>query len=347
MVSMGSFWRRQKKKEPKKEREGAGKANWKSWARTAGGIVIALGVVLGSIYAYTGVWPPLLIAESSSMQHGDTTSHIGTIDTGDLVLVQAASTRADVITYIQGRSIGYSTYGDSGDVIVFRLAQNPSATPIIHRAVMYLIPNGTGADVPDLADLPTTEWQGYRDGVRVSGTGDLTTVTVHHMGYDHDLDITFDLSYFVQSFPGHAGYITMGDNNAYHDCSRQPIPCTTPYDTSWFPAQGDIIGHARGEIPWFGLVKLVLLPTATCAHGWADPCAPLNSWDDLALGFAVIFTFPFIIEGAAWVWSTCAWPLIGPRLPRIWGKTHGAPPKEGVLQTEPDADHPGKRSSGP
>jgi len=243
--------------------EGGG---WKPWLRDVAIAVIIMVVVLTAIYAYTQVWPPLVVVESSSMQHSDSTSFIGVIDTGDLVFVQAAPSRADVVTYLQGRASGYSTYGDYGDVIIFRLARDPPATPIIHRALMYVIPNGSRADVPDLVGLATSDWQGYRDGVPVSGSSGLTSVTIRHMGYEHNLGITFNLAYFAQDFRGQAGYITMGDNNAQHSCFPQLDPCSssTPYDTAWFPAQSDIVGHARGEIPWFGLIKLILSPSPSC-----------------------------------------------------------------------------------
>ncbi len=332
------------------EEDGEG---WKSWVRDIAIAVLIMAVILAAIFAYTQVWPPLVVVESSSMQHGDTTSYIGVIDTGDLVFVQAAPTRADVITYVQGRATGYATYGDYGDVIVFRLARDPSATPIIHRAIMYVIPDGANADVPDLAALPTSEWQGYRNGVAVSGDTNLSAVTIHEMGYNHDLGITFNLAYFVSSFR-QPGYITMGDNNAYHECVPDLDPCSsaTPYDTLWFPSQGDIIGHARGEIPWFGLIKLLIAPAANCALYWGSPCAPQNSWNDLAIALVVLIALPFIVEAAGWAWGKYAWPRIKPYFRRK-GKDRAPPPEESPAEEEPleeeppEADEPREGSSGP
>ena len=51
----------------------------------AGAIVII--IILG-LFAYSGLWPPLVVVESESMQHSNTTSYIGVIDTGDLVIVK-------------------------------------------------------------------------------------------------------------------------------------------------------------------------------------------------------------------------------------------------------------------
>jgi signal peptidase len=314
---------------------------WWPWIKSLGTEVVVILAILGSVFAFMGAWPPVMVPESTSMQHGDSVSYVGVIDIGDLIFVQAAPTRADVITYIQGRGTGYATYGDYGDVIVFRNAQDPSSGPIAHRAIMYIIPNGSGADVPDLSSMPTTEWQGYAKGLRINSVRGLTGVMIHHMGYRRNLGITFNLSYFARAFHGLGGYITMGDNNAYHACNVQADPCAggTPYDTSWFPAQGDIIGHALGEIPWFGLLKMLLEPSPACAQGWADPCAPLNSWDDLAFSLSVIVTLPFILEGASWVWSTYGRPRIRPRLPRIKGEVPRPLQREGVPATEPNNKH--------
>jgi signal peptidase len=346
-ASKRSSWR--KEDDEIEEDEDEKKGNWKSWVRDIVVAVIILVVVLAAIYAYTQVWPPLVVVESSSMQHGDTTSYIGVIDTGDLVFVQASPIRGDVITYLQGRATGYSTYGDYGDVIIFRLARDSAATPIIHRAIMYVIPNGSSADVPDLTGLPQAEWQGYRNGTPVSGAYGLTSVTILQMGYDHNLGITFNLAYFVQTFGGHSGYITMGDNNADNQCAPVLGICSgQTYDTSWFPAQGDIIGHARGEIPWFGLIKLLLSPSPKgCARGWGDPCAPANSWNDLAISIVVLIALPFLVEGAVWAWSKYAWPRIKPHLPRIRGRKPVETPKEEVPPPEENEELPREGSSGP
>lgn len=332
-------------REEDEEDDEASKNGWRAWVRDIAIAILIMVVILAAIYAYTGVWPPLVVVESSSMQHGHTTSYIGVIDTGDLVFVQAAPSRSDVITYVQGRASDYSTYGDYGDVIIFRLARDPGATPIIHRAIMYLIPNGSLADVPDLAGLPASQWQGLRNGAPVSGAYGLSAVTIHEMGYQHNLGITFNLAGFVASFGGHAGYITMGDNNAYDRCSPSLDPCsTTPYDTEWFPSQGDIIGHARGEIPWFGLIKLLISPATGCAQGWGDPCAPANSWNDLALSLAFLVALPFIVEGVGWVWSKYAWPWLKLRLRGKEGEEPKRPPPEPL---EEDEDEPREGSSGP
>ena len=322
------------RKDDKPKEEGG----WKSWLRDIAIALVIMAIVLGGIYAYTGVWPPLVVVESSSMQHSGTESYIGVIDTGDLVFVQAAPARADVVTYLQGRATGYSTYGDYGDVIIFRIASQPQATPIIHRAIMYVVPNGTAgtyADVPDLALLPTSEWRGYRDGSLVAGAFGLSNVTIQHMGFNHDLTITFPVADYARTYH-RAGYITMGDHNAP----------TFDRTDQWFPAQGDIIGHARGEIPWFGLIKLLLAPAPYCCQGWGDPHAAANSWSGLALGIVFLIALPFILEAASWAWGKYAWPRIKPHVPH-WRRGDKGEAAAEDLPDEDSGDEPREGSSGP
>src|SRR5207253_8522963 len=98
--------------EPRRDRDEDDRPTsfWKGLARDAlvAGLIVA--VFLGALYLYAGVCPPLVVVESSSMQHGNEASSLGVIDTGDMVFQQAASTRDSVITYVEGRANGYSTY---------------------------------------------------------------------------------------------------------------------------------------------------------------------------------------------------------------------------------------------
>ena len=295
---------------------------WRGLIRDLIIAAIIVVVILAAMYAYTGLWPPLVVVESGSMQHSNSESFIGVIDTGDMVFQQAAPTRSSVVTYIEGRASGYSTYGDYGDVIIFNRAGNP--TPVIHRAIMFisLHANGT-ADVPDLGLL--TGWQATNAAGQPTTTPYfLRSVTIHNMGFQHDLGITFVFcggpsppacqSGFAGFGPRDA-YVTMGDNNAYLYCSLQHDPCqaSTPYDTGWLPRQGDIIGRARGEIPWFGLLKLTLAPTESCCTSWGSPDAPKNSWDSLLVSLIFLLALPLILEYAGRGWTK----YIAPRLPEI------------------------------
>ena len=66
-------------------------------------ILIVFGIILGILVAYTNYWPPVVVVESDSMMHGDDSS-LGTMDTGDLVLVKGVRNRNQIKTYIEGES---------------------------------------------------------------------------------------------------------------------------------------------------------------------------------------------------------------------------------------------------
>src|SRR5688572_5813549 len=76
-------------------------------ARDVAFAVLLVGLVIGALFAYARVWPPMVVVESGSMQHSDVRSHLGVIDTGDLVLLQSVSSGSDVVTYVDGRVSGY------------------------------------------------------------------------------------------------------------------------------------------------------------------------------------------------------------------------------------------------
>ena len=73
-----------------------------------------IGIAIGSVvvvflltFAYSGNWPPMVVIESGSMEHDNNPlyeepgyTHIGTIDTGDLVIVKKAG-KGDIVTYLQ------------------------------------------------------------------------------------------------------------------------------------------------------------------------------------------------------------------------------------------------------
>ena len=54
-------------------------------------VAISIGMVvaiLSGLWAYTGSWPPLVVVESNSMIHSEQ-GEVGSIDAGDLVLVNS------------------------------------------------------------------------------------------------------------------------------------------------------------------------------------------------------------------------------------------------------------------
>src|SRR5207237_2477929 len=225
---------------------------WRDLAKDAiiAGAIVAL--FLGGLYVYSGVWPPLVVVESSSMSHSDAEAKLGVIDTGDMVFQQTVSGRAAVVTYIEGRVTGYATYGDYGDVIIFRRAT--SATPIIHRAIMYieLHPDGT-ANVPDLLQLPFGEWSARNGTGSTQVPENLKSVTIHHMGFEQNINMTF--SFDVQSPTHRSGFVTMGDHNSWSECQGMLSDCRLVYDSiNTILRLQDIQRQARGALAWTDLV---------------------------------------------------------------------------------------------
>ena len=245
------------------------------------GILVA--IIFGSMFAYTQVWPPVVVVESGSMQHSHTRAYLGSIDTGDVVLVQAVHSTSDIITYVQGRASGYETYSNYGDVIIFHPPGAPAdVTPIIHRAILYADLSASawgGVDIPSLASFPDPWSATHPDGTPTTNTTGLGNVTLTMRswasGFERRESLTYDLRILRKS-----GFLTKGDHNPSFD---GPLTYVPPVPVS------DIIGKARGELPWFGLIKLTVTPTNGCCRaGWGDPRAPTNSWDSLSTSLVLI-----------------------------------------------------------
>src|SRR5512136_1284759 len=106
-------------------------------------VILVVSIFL-AMFAYTGSWPPLVVVESKSMQHSESDSEIGIMDTGDLTMVKSVFSESQINTYIGSLEDGYKTYGDFGDVVIYWKAGDRTETPIIHRAVILLEANVNG-----------------------------------------------------------------------------------------------------------------------------------------------------------------------------------------------------------
>ena len=246
--------------------------------RDAGVALLFVILVLLAMFAYTGLWPPLVVVESNSMMHGeDNLSHIGTIDTGDLVLVKKVDKASDVETYVDGLSSGHKTYGDYGDVVIYKRGGSDTITPIIHRAIIYLEINADGKSYrsESLDAAPSDRWS----TTDATDTWDSLTsaLTITHVGYK-DLTVVIDIGSMIPS--NRSGFITKGDHNSQTD---QMYAGGGPVDRTW------VVGKARGEIPWFGLLKL-------WSTGSLGSPAPSNSVTDLWIALGAIVATPIAID---------------------------------------------------
>jgi signal peptidase len=254
------------------------------------GFIIAAAIVLiriGALVLYSGAWPPLVVIESKSMQHSQTESFIGVIDTGDMVILKRVSGIGEVRPYLDSLADGYQTYSEYGDVVIYKPGGSDSRTPIIHRALlrMYYNASGGGFDIPVLGEIPSTMWSvlgGPKDWHNMKSELVLTDIGYNHVSVR--LNLFTMLSYFDQiGMTPFGGLVTLGDNNRgivdqSSDISR------TPVREDW------IDGVARGELPWFGLLKLWITGPAP------DGPVPENSKTGLFVSLGLLIGGPIAID---------------------------------------------------
>ena len=265
----------------------------KQYKVLVGGLLI-IALLMLAVFVYAGMWPPVYVVESASMQHSDERSYIGTIDTGDLVIVQS-SDGSDVRTYVEGYLDGHRTFGDYGDVIIYERYGRSDYTPIIHRAMLRLEYNSTSSsfDVPSLAALPEDKWG---NGLLEEGRWwNLTEVVeIYDVGYRSavlNVDLSELLDYYADRNLDHGGIITMGDHNimftggqyvGIYDQSTSAI-CREPVMDEW------IVGEAKAELPWLGLIKLWV-------SGNMPASTPDNSKTSIVVVLALIVAVPLALD---------------------------------------------------
>jgi len=257
----------------------------KEYKVLVGGLLI-MGMLLLAMLVYAGMWPPVYVVESASMQHSDERSFIGTIDTGDLVIVQR-SDGSDVRTYVESYADGHRTFGDYGDVIVYERYGRSDSTPIIHRAMMRLEYNSTSAsfDIPSLAALPAEKWgNGLAEEGRWWNLTDV--VEIYDVGYESivlSVDLAALLDFYADHELDHDGIITLGDHNdGNYDQSTAAI-CREPVMDEW------IVGEAKAELPWLGIIKLWV-------NGNLPENTPDNSKNGLLIVLALIILVPLALD---------------------------------------------------
>jgi signal peptidase I len=94
-----------------------------------------------------GLWTPMVAVESESMD-----PHI---QIGDIVFMKSID-RVNVTTNEEGKNLGYKSFEDYGDVILYRPQGQEGVTPIIHRA-MYRVKAGE----PMWVGGPIAQYSGY------------------------------------------------------------------------------------------------------------------------------------------------------------------------------------------
>lgn len=248
-------------------------------------LAIVFGGGYGALVLYTGSTLPFSSVVSESMQHDNYGSQLGTIDTGDIVVVRDPD-KTDIYSYVEGLENGYQSFGSYGSVIIYnRDGQNP----VIHRAILWLEYNGDGTwSAPDLENLEEGSWY-YVYTVTDAAGNEMRMYghdpySIHGMLCFTDLDgktpyIDLD-ALAVKS----SGYLTMGDN-----------PITNPN----FDQQSGIVNHLIAyediksvpimEIPWMGCLKLLMNGSSSLSH------VP-NSLPSLLMGIVLVFSVLIILD---------------------------------------------------
>lgn len=218
-------------------------------------VVLAVILFIGA-FGFIIVSPDYSLSSvmSSSMQHDNWHSQIGTIDTGDAVIVEEYSKAladGQVHSYIEGTIDGYMSFGDFGSVIVYN--RSSDLNPIIHRAIVWLDCNQDGTwSIPSLKDYKgqwvcRSDEEVIEDNNRLSGTLTFIGITQSQKTVSINLD----------ALGRQSGYLTMGDNP---DTNRYFDQLTFQYVTAPI-SPGQIRSVAMVEIPWMALINVYMNET--------------------------------------------------------------------------------------
>lgn len=247
----------------------------KKIAMTVCVVIVACAGCYGCLVATCGFMFPFSSVVSESMQHDNYRSEIGVIDTGDIVVVQDPS-KSEIVSYVKGSQTGKETFGMYGSVIIYN--RDVTQNPVIHRAIIWLDYDASAA-AEGKSGWSSSELIGYKEEWHSDGSGwnDLRGELVIHVG---DKIANVDLDTLQKK----SGFLTMGDN---------------PVTNGNFDQSSGIINHPIGmedirsipilELPWFGIVKLVLNGNTHVSH------VP-NSLPTLAMTVVMIFSILFIID---------------------------------------------------
>lgn len=203
-------------------------------------VALVIVIIFSTLFFYTGNWPPAVIVESSSMQHGNNFV-FGVINTGDIVAVKKANSFEDIQTYLVAREDGGpKTYGDFGNVIVYR--NFLLGELVIHRAMFYV--EGWNGSSPILYGNDNPPWLTIRG----------PDVYIYDVGYTHK-NLLVDLS----QYEGTTGFVTMGDHNFADMGSSGNFTVAADQNTgidNSLVNQSQVVGYAIGYLPIIGVLKV-------------------------------------------------------------------------------------------
>ena len=253
------------------------------WPLVREALAVALVIVLlfSLVFGLTGQplqgGYPVVVVTTGSMMHctngepGDPVRNlgkgceptswgrIGTIDPGDLVFVRKVFQPGEVESKADGKG---GSYGGPGDVIVFHPNGNRGTTPVIHRALFWVQVNGDGTLSVPAFGLDHVRRVDSREAMQMAGCDVASTFAAQP-------------SDPVGIAPAdRSGFVTRGDNNGIADQCSGMMPARMPW----------VIGKARLEVPWVGLVNLL----------WGDITAGTANFGNAGADSKVMF---FVVVG--------------------------------------------------
>lgn len=118
-------------------------------------IVALIALVLWGI---AGVWPPMVAVESGSMEPHMHRGDLVFVVDNDRFVPDNVDTKKGIVTYQQGEEAEYKTFGNYGDVIIFRPNGNSNQPPVIHRAMKYV---EKGEEWEGVSGTHTAQYSGF------------------------------------------------------------------------------------------------------------------------------------------------------------------------------------------
>jgi len=130
------------------ENSAQGEGNtWVSFGKDLLSVIAFLITFMALSKLVFGLWTPMVVVESGSME-----PHM---QIGDIIFMKSID-RVNIITNEEGKNLGYKSFEDYGDVILYRPKGQEGVTPIIHRA-MYRVKTGE----PMWVEGPPAQYFGY------------------------------------------------------------------------------------------------------------------------------------------------------------------------------------------
>lgn len=245
---------------------------------TVGVIIVVIAGGYLSLVAYTGFTSPFSVVMSQSMQHDPDQSHIGSIDTGDIVIVMEPS-KSEIVSYVEGTQTGYQTFGDYGSVIIYNRGDNQN--PVIHRAILWLEydPVNDSWSAPSLQQYSGVWRCVYEGSDNYHNWSNLHGTLVFEGITASGKTVSINLDHLEKK----SGFLTMGDNpksNNYFD-QTNIVDHLISYE--------DIRSVPVVEIPWLGSMKIFVSGSGNLQY------AP-NSLPSLVMGFLIIFAILILID---------------------------------------------------